>query len=762
MAGILSRFSLKIQIGSLVALAGLVLAVCTAVLWMARGASETADARLTRESAIAQRAAALDSAMLTARRNEKDFLLRRDAKYVATHAKTIAEANASLDAITAALDEGDARRAQVEMVRRGVATYTQAFAVVSEAEIRVGLSEKDGLLGALRASVHEVEAILASHDDSRLAVLMLMMRRHEKDFLARRDSKYMGELARTGAAFAQAIPTSEVPTAERPAVLERMAAYQRDFKAAAEAVLAAATAAKSMSDAYAAIDPVINALTREASDNMTATKIAADRTNLSASRAMTWVMLAGFAAMLVIGSLIARSIYRPLDAMTEVMAALAKGELGVAVPDQGRGDEVGAMARSVQRFKEELIEVERLRAAQEEQRQQAERDKIAALQAMAETVERETRNAVDSIAAMTRRMSDNADGMAQSAASVGHNSQSVAAAATQALANAQTVAAAAEELTASIREIAAQVGTATAVTGTAVDSSTRAQQTIAQLSEAVNRIGEVANLIADIASQTNLLALNATIEAARAGDAGKGFAVVAGEVKTLANQTARATEEITAQIAEIRATTLEAVRSVGDITRAIGDVQGVSSAVAAAVEEQGAATQEIARNVAQTSDAAHEVADRIARVSAEAAETGDRAAQVGSVSGEVAGGIDHLREVLVRVVRTATKEVNRRRSPRFRIDRAGTVLAGGQRVPVTVGNVSETGLMASGLPEGIAAGTRVEVSIDGEPDTLAATILVVERGRAHGKFEMVPETSERWRRQCARLTAGLTPMAEAA
>ncbi|TAN69656.1 MAG: methyl-accepting chemotaxis protein, partial [Magnetospirillum sp.] len=538
---ILSRFPLKVQIGSLVALAGLILGISLIVLWGGQSAAGAAGDRAAMESAIGERAAILDRTLLDARRREKDFLLRKDAKYVAEHAQSMQVVAATLDGMTAAMGDADPRHPQVETVRKGIATYTAKFARLTDEQTRTGLNEKEGLMGALRGSVHEVETILKSHDELRLAVLMLMMRRHEKDFLARLDPKYIDELDKRVAEFDKALQTSAVPVEARAAVQARMTAYQRDFKAAAGASLAAAAAARDLSDAYATIQPEIQSLVDTARTDMVAARDEANRINRTVSRSMILIMLVGFAAMMAIGSAIARSIYRPLAAMTGVMGKLAKGDMAVAIPDQDRRDEVGAMARSVHVFKNELMEVERLRAAQEESRKQAERDKVAALQGMAETVERETRAAVEQIAEMTRRMADNADGMAQSAAAVGTNSQSVAAAASQALANAQTVAAAAEELSASIREIAGQVGTASRVTGGAVAASTRAQHTIGQLSQTVGRIGEVAKLINDIASQTNLLALNATIEAARAGEAGKGFAVVANEVKTLANQTAKAT-----------------------------------------------------------------------------------------------------------------------------------------------------------------------------------------------------------------------------
>ena len=473
-------------------------------------------------------------------------------------------------------------------------------------------------------------------------------------------------------------------------------------------------------------------------------------------RNLILVLVLGLLAGTVVASLIvARQIVRPLGRITATMKLLATGDYNVTVPYAAARDEIGTMAAAVEVFKTNGIEAERVRNAQGAERQRAEQEKTESLQRLAEAVETETRSSLADVAVLTTRMADNAAGMTRSAVAVGDNSQSVAAAAADALANARQVAVAAGELSASISGIAVQVGTAARATGEAVDASERTQIVIGQLSTAVGRIGDVANLINSIASQTNLLALNATIEAARAGEAGKGFAVVASEVKGLANQTAKATGEIGAQITEIRTTTAEVVHSMTEINAAIAGVRGVSERLAIAIEEQGVAIQDIARSIAQTTQAAREVAERIASVSHEAAATGARAAVVGQISAEVSSGVGRLHQVLVRVIRTSHEEVNRRRDSRVELGRQGSVWVGGERYDVTVANVSEGGILLSNLPAAVRidAGTKVEIAIAGLASPLVAIVLAAQNGTLRGKFELDVGESERWRQELARLGA---------
>ncbi len=250
------------------------------------------------------------------------------------------------------------------------------------------------------------------------------------------------------------------------------------------------------------------------------------------------------------------------------------------------------------------------------------------LGAKADAFERDIQGVVSQVAAAATQMEASARTMAANAEETSMQSTTVAAAAEEATVNIQTVAAAAEELSSSIAEIGRQVSHSAAIASSAMDEATRTNDMVQSLAEAAGRIGQVVKLINDIASQTNLLALNATIEAARAGDAGKGFAVVANEVKSLANQTAKATDEIATQIAAVQNATRDAVGAIGGIASTIGQINDISGGIAAAVEEQGAATQEIARNVQQAAMGTQEVTGTIARVSAAAFETGNAARDV--------------------------------------------------------------------------------------------------------------------------------------
>jgi methyl-accepting chemotaxis protein len=376
-----------------------------------------------------------------------------------------------------------------------------------------------------------------------------------------------------------------------------------------------------------------------------------------------------------------------------------------------------------------------------EQANEADENRRAAVLEMAETVERNTSQSLNAVATETAGIARAAEAMADVAGRVSSSANSVAEAADMALASAQAVGAASEELSASISEISRQVTHGSSLAQRAVESGHRAQAQIESLSSVAGKIGDVVRLIGNIAGQTNLLALNATIEAARAGEAGKGFAVVASEVKSLATQTARSTEEIGRQIADIQNATCGAVAVVEEIGRAIADMSQVSLATAAAVEQQAAATAEIARNVGDSSQAMQSVAERITTVSRDAAESGAQAVEVSNGVTAVEAGFSDLRQSLIRTVRTATRDADRRMANRVEVNEAATLIfADGTRRPCRLCDISHSGakIMIEGAP---LTAQRATLLIDaGGPDARVGVDL--QRTAPDGSFGLVFDAAE--------------------
>jgi methyl-accepting chemotaxis protein len=422
----------------------------------------------------------------------------------------------------------------------------------------------------------------------------------------------------------------------------------------AKDMAAAERAYAQLKDAYTAHRAVIDSIVESANkQNAAMEKLAAERDS-----SILYILLGVSAAVLAFiaaGLLgVALGVVRPIVRLTDTMQKLATGDHAADIPFAHRQDEVGSMAGALVVFKQGAIENSRLRKEQLRTEQEASLAKRAALQQMAETVERETGRSVDTASAASQGVERVASSLSEIARSLSAESQAVAAASTQALGSSQTVSAAAEELSASIREIATQVARTSTVTRSAVAGREQARSTIQALAGSVKKIAEVSDLIGGIAGQTNLLALNATIEAARAGEAGRGFAVVAAEVKSLSDQTAKSTEEIARLIAEIQASTQAAVDAVETMGGHIVEIDGVATSVAAAMEEQDAATREIARSISESAAAAKDVSAKIGNVSRDAASVNERAVEVRQAISGMAANLEQLRSVLVRTVRDST------------------------------------------------------------------------------------------------------------
>jgi len=362
--------------------------------------------------------------------------------------------------------------------------------------------------------------------------------------------------------------------------------------------------------------------------------------DLEASFHADMLRLAGLGGMillltLVVAWLVNRDIRGGLAALTGAMDRLAHGDLAVAVPATERGDEVGTMARALLVFKDSAVERQRLEAEQKQSAVRAETEQRGAVLRVASEFETEVAGIAHGVAGGVTRLEAGAKTVAGSVAQTGQEVSVAAAASEEASAHVQSVASAAEELSASIAEVAGQVGKAAGIAREANEATQRTEATVQHLTAAAHKIGDVIGLINNIAGQTNLLALNATIEAARAGDAGKGFAVVASEVKSLASQTAKATEEISGQIAVMQSSTQAAVEAIHGIAQIVDDMDRIAAAIAAAIEEQRAATQEIARSVQQAANGTRQVSGSVGGVAGAARSSGEAATEMLGVAGEL-------------------------------------------------------------------------------------------------------------------------------
>ena len=583
--------------------------------------------------------------MLEARRAEKDFQLRRDQSISKHHAELSAGISRDLEQLKSLVRSGGFNELsdKIDVMQKGFGNYVRNFVTLEQAEVKLGLNETLGLTGSLRTAVHDIEDKLKESDDPRLTSGMLMMRRHEKDFMLRRDVKYVEQLKAAAADFSKSLAGSDMPPALKADIGKKLEKYQADFVAWADGAQEAARDGVAMSKEAQGIELVIG----EVQQSVERLSSDAERAEASTRDSIrTWMLVAlGLAVVLVssVSFLIGGRISKALSAMARAMTGLAGGDTSIAIPGLGRKDEVGEMAGAVEIFKTNMIEADRLRAEQVVTEQKRAQQRKADMTRLADDFEGAVGKIIETVSSASSELEASASTLSSTAERAQELATVVAAASEEASTNVQSVASATEELTSSVNEISRQVQQSARMANEAVGQARKTNDRVSELSKAASRIGDVVELINTIAGQTNLLALNATIEAARAGEAGRGFAVVASEVKALAEQTAKATGEIGQQITGIQAATQESVNAIREISGTIEKLSEISSTIAAAVEQQGAATQEISRNVQQAAQGTQQVSANITDVQRGASETGTASSQVLSAAQSLSGDSNRLK-----------------------------------------------------------------------------------------------------------------------
>jgi methyl-accepting chemotaxis protein len=583
--------------------------------------------------------------MLEARRDEKNFLLRKQDSYVKHHAQLSGVIGRDFDELkTMVKAAGYADLSEkIGVIHDGFESYGNDFSVLALVQAKIGLDETTGLTGSLRKAVDIIEAGVNQINDPKLTSRLLTMRRHEKDFMLWRDEKYADEFKKAVVAFSLVLMEMDLPYEVQEKISLNLNRYSRDFADWVGGARDVARAEADIMKTFSGFEPVVVEAMKEI-DRLAAM---ADASEMALRDAMKMRMAGALALaalmMCALSLLLGRAISQPISAMTSALTKLAGGDFNVVLPGLHRRDEIGEMAGAARIFKDNMIETERLRAEQLSDQQAQSLQRRDERLRLASGFQDAVGSIVDKLSSEATELEAAASTLTRTAETTLELSGVVSEASSEASGNIRSVAAAIEQMTSSVGEIGRQVLESSSIAQSAVEHAKTTDARITALSQAAGRIGDVVKLITGIAEQTNLLALNATIEAARAGDAGRGFAVVAQEVKALAAQTAKATEEIDVQISGMQSATRESVEAIKQIGTVILRISEVSGMIAAAVEEQSAATREIARNVQMASSGAAQVGGAIADVHQGAADTGSASGQVLSSAQSLSGQASQLK-----------------------------------------------------------------------------------------------------------------------
>ncbi len=570
------------------------------------------------------------------------FVADRDETAAEAFARNAEEASRLLDN----LKERGAERLppeELDNLSQGIGTLKERFSSVVARAKELGLSDDSGLRGVLRASARAIEDELKQWPNAdKLTGRMESMRKMEKDFIIYSDESLLSGHRKAFNEFTFFLADSGLDTATQTKLEKQARTYRTDLSRFVDATKAFRAEVQTFNDAFQAMVPRFEALLESANAGMAGAVETQNRVRgevIANVLQVGSVLLAGFA---VISLLVARSITRPLRLIEGVMERLAGGDRTATVPETGRRDEIGAMARAVSVFKENLQRTHELEQESRRAERRAEEERENALRAIAHDFDsafgrvlHTVSHAADQIRNGAHILRDTAEKMKEQALDTSEKAEQTS----EVVGIVNSVS---RTLSASIGEIGGRVTTSSTAIRRAVEHARQSDSAVAALADSSQRIGEIVRLINDIAGQTNLLALNATIEAARAGEAGKGFAVVASEVKVLANQTAKATEDIAGQVGAIQEATGSVVEAIRAIRTTVEEVAHLSEDVSAAVRDQLEQTEEIVGAVGRANDNTHEVTESVSTMAITAAETGKSAIEMIYSAAQLA---DELRQL---------------------------------------------------------------------------------------------------------------------
>jgi methyl-accepting chemotaxis protein len=583
-------------------------AICLVGLRLETSTQATADT----SAALATNASALSENFLQARQLATEFMQKRKEDIITRHGammQAVGDNLAAIETIVAAFPEGDAIK-DTSGLRATVNLYATRFNNVVAAQRQVGLTENDGLQGKLRAAVHAVEKRLNEFNQPKLSVLMLMMRRHEKDFMLRGDEKYGDELRKRVVEFKAAMKDAGIADDVRSQLEKLVDDYQRDFLAFMLGQSTLNEEAEDLMQVYGRGRPLLVALREASMERYTEAKNFSATVRQTMLAAILLTLLLSIACAIYFG----RRIARPLTAMARAMQQVASGNLDVDVNASRRGDEIGAMSQSFAVFHQKMIENRALAEQQAAQREESEAERQRLLLDIASQLEADVGKAVEVVLTGARDVDQSAGAVTHVVGEISARADAVSRTSGETSSNVQSVAGATKQFASSLNEITAQVNRYAAMAGRAKEDTERTGVIVGSLVESVGQIGSVIGVINGIARQTNLLALNATIEAARAGESGRGFAVVASEVKTLADQVAQATESIVQQIGTIQASTDKATGAIRQVGQSIDDIDQIASSIATTIGQQHGAINEIANQTSVAASGTQQVSVHITEV----------------------------------------------------------------------------------------------------------------------------------------------------